>query len=71
MKLPIFTDEQLEHYADDPRRDMTSLESQLAQTLLNDRLLCRRVLKHAQRVTLENSTLWFEIRDTLAVLEPK
>ena len=37
MKIPVFTDEQLEHYADNPLRDMTSLEMQLAATVIKNR----------------------------------
>lgn len=37
MKIPMFTDEKLETFADNARLDMTSLEVQLAHTLLKAR----------------------------------
>lgn len=43
MKIPKFTDEQLESYADNIHRDMTSLESQLAITVLKDRTALRKL----------------------------
>lgn len=43
MKLPKFTDEQLEAYADNAHRDMTSLEMQLARTITDDRATLRKL----------------------------
>lgn len=43
MKIPKFTDDQLEAYADNVYRDMTSLESQLAITVMKDRTALRKL----------------------------
>lgn len=44
MKIPKFTDEQLEHYADNPSRDMSSLEMQLAHIIIDDRKAFRQLI---------------------------
>jgi len=53
MKVPKFTDEQLEAYADNVMRDMTSLEMQLSLTLIEDRKAFVELLEEIEPLALQ------------------
>lgn len=48
MKIPHFTDDQLESYFANAFRDMTSLEQQLAATIIEDRKVFRKLLEETE-----------------------